>query len=115
MERRESLAVLSAAATALRGQHHGFDGHLARTRPETAPNPQGMAEAGALFSYGSTRAGNLRRSAHLVDKVLRGAKPADLPVEQATEFELVVNMNTANALGVKIPQSILMRADRVIE
>ena len=73
------------------------------------------ADAGALFNYGSSRAGNLRRSAQLVDKVLKGAKPADIPVEQATEFELVVNIKTAKVLGIKFPPSILLRANRVIE
>ena len=73
------------------------------------------ADAGALFSYGSSLAAQLRRSAYLVDKVLKGAKPADIPVEQPTVFELVVNLKTAKALGIKVPQSILLRADRVIE
>ena len=73
------------------------------------------ADAGALFSYGSSFAGRLRRSAQLVDKILKGTKPADIPVEQSTVFELVVNLKTAKALGIKIPQSILLRADRVIE
>ena len=74
-----------------------------------------MADVGALFSYGSSLATQLRRSAHLVDKVLNGAKPADTPVEQPTVFEFVLNMKTAKALGIQIPQSILLRADRVIE
>ena len=74
-----------------------------------------MADAGALFSYGSSLAARLRRSAQLVDKVLKGAKPSDIPVEQPTTFELVVNLKTAKALGIAIPQSILLRADRVIE
>ena len=74
-----------------------------------------MSEAGALFSFGSSRAGNLRRSAQLVDKILKGAKPVDIPVEQPTVFELVVNLKTAKALGIRIPQAILLRADRVIE
>ena len=74
-----------------------------------------MADDGALFAYGPSQAGQIRRSAHLVDKVLKGAKPADIPVEQPAEFELVVNMKTAKALGITIPPSILLRANRVIE
>ena len=74
-----------------------------------------LADAGALFSFGASRAGNLRRSAQLVDKILKGAKPADIPVEQPTVFEFVLNMKTAKALGIKMPQSILLRADRLIE
>ena len=74
-----------------------------------------MADDGALFSYSASLADQLRRSADMVDKVLRGAKPGEIPVEQPTKFEFVVNMKTAKALGIKIPQSIMLRADRVIE
>ena len=74
-----------------------------------------MADAGALFSFGAALADQLRRSTLLVDKILKGAKPADLPVAQATLFELVVNLKTARALGITIPRPILLRADRVIE
>ena len=74
-----------------------------------------MVEAGALISYGTNLLEDVRRGADMLAKVLRGAKPADIPVDQASRFELAVNLKTAKALGVKIPQSILLRADRVIE
>ena len=72
------------------------------------------AQAGGLVSYGVDYAEGFRKSADYVDKVLKGAKRGDLPVEQPTKFELVVNLKTAKALGIKIPESILLRADEVI-
>jgi putative ABC transport system substrate-binding protein len=72
-------------------------------------------EAGGLMSYGANRSEIAHRGAAFVDKILRGAKPADLPVEQPTKFRLVINLKTAKALGLTIPPSVLGRADHVIQ
>jgi putative ABC transport system substrate-binding protein len=74
-----------------------------------------FAKDGGLLSYGVDPADHFRRTATYVDRILRGMKPAELPVQLPTKFEMVVNLKTAKALGLNVPQSILLRADEVIE
>jgi putative ABC transport system substrate-binding protein len=84
-------------------------------RLPTIFNTRAFVQAGGLMSYGPSFPDQFRRAAELVDKILRGTKPDDIPVEQPTIFELVVNLTTAKALGLTIPESFLARADEVIE
>jgi putative ABC transport system substrate-binding protein len=86
-----------------------------KKRLPTMFNQKPPVDAGGLLSYGTNYKEAFRRAAMYVDKILRGAKPADLPIQQPTKFELVINMKTAKALGLTIPPSLLQRADQVIE
>ena len=87
----------------------------AAARLPTMHSGREYVEAGGLLSYGPSFADLFRRAGDYVDKILRGAKPADMPVEQPTKFELVINLTTAKALGLTIPEAFLLRADEVIE
>jgi len=84
-------------------------------RVPTIVGSREYVEAGSLASYGTDYPDLFRRAATVVDKILKGARPADVPVEQPTKFELVINLKTAKALGLTIPQSLLLRADQLIE
>ena len=111
--RAEALFV-SASPTAY-GDRGLIVNFATRTRLPSSFGWREAVELGGLMSYGVTLADNFRRAAGYVDKILKGAKPADLPVEQPTMFELVINLKTAKTLGLTIPPSLLARADQVIE
>jgi putative ABC transport system substrate-binding protein len=106
------LALADAVLTAQRGRLLDL---AARNRLPAMYATRDWAEGGGLMAYGPSFADNFRRAATFVDKILKGARPADLPVEQPTKFELVINLKTAKALGLTIPQSVLLRADEVIQ
>jgi putative ABC transport system substrate-binding protein len=111
--RAGALTVLSGVTLLL--QRSGIVDLAARSRlPAVFPYREGV-DAGGLMSYGPNVPDLYRRSATYVDKILKGAKPVDLPVEQPTKFEMVINLKTAKALGLTIPPAVLARADEVIE
>ena len=90
-------------------------GFALKSRLPSAYGRKEAVDAGGLMSYGADQADSYRRVAYYVDRILKGAKPADLPVEQPTKFELVINLKTAKQIGITIPQSVLFRADKVIK
>ncbi len=107
-------AVIVVTDTVLLDHRTRIADHAVRGRLPTVFGVSEFVEAGGLLSYGSSLSDGLRRAATYVDKILKGAKPADLPIGQPTTFELVINLNTAKALGLTIPQAVLLRADQVI-
>ena len=112
-ERAAGIIILPGSTT------FAYRAHIAQLAVKhglpTSAWARDLTEAGSLMSYGANQHDVVRRAAYFVDKILKGAKPADLPVEQPTKFDLVINLKTAKALGLTIPQSLLQRADQVIE
>jgi putative ABC transport system substrate-binding protein len=109
----DALIVLSPIYAAYRNEVVEF---ATRTKVPLSFDTRALAgEPGAILSYGADISALFRRAATFVDKILRGAKPADLPVEQPTKFELVINLKTAKALGLTVPDKLLALADEVIE
>jgi putative ABC transport system substrate-binding protein len=115
MTQNRADGVMVAADAFLNEQSQHIAPLALKHRLPSISQPRVYAEAGGLMSYGPNTADSYRHAATYVDKILKGAKPADLPVEQPTKFELVVNLKTAKALGLKIPESIRIRADEVIQ
>jgi len=108
-------AYMVTASGIFVAQRQVITDHIMRSKvPAMFPNNE-FVEIGGLMSYGPSSQDNFRRAAAYVDKILKGAKPGDLPIEQPTKFELIVNLKTAKAMGLTFPQSFLVRADRVIE
>jgi putative ABC transport system substrate-binding protein len=115
MAREKVGAVIVASDSFFVQQLRQIAGLLAKYRLPSISARREYAEAGFLISYGQNSSINFRRAATYVDKILKGAKPGDIPVEQPTIFELFINGKTAKALGLKIPHSLLIMADKVIE
>ncbi len=112
-ERAQAFVVLSEPVLA------NYRGQIAimalKDRLPAISTTREYAQAGLLLTYGASLPDQFRRSAAFIDKIFKGTKPGDLPIEQPTKFELVVNLKTAKALGVVVPPSLLLRADEVIE
>jgi putative ABC transport system substrate-binding protein len=118
IKRRADALYVSGDAvltTLLTSQQFDINSFAVSEKLPTMFNQRATVEKGGLMSYGPSFADLYRRAGDYVDKILRGAKPGDLPVEQPTKFELVVNIKTAKALGLTIPESFLLRADEIIE
>jgi putative ABC transport system substrate-binding protein len=115
MQKQHAEAVLLGADSMFFAERRRIVGLANKSRLPAMFHWRAYVDAGGLMCYGPSFAEANRRAAHYVDKILKGAKPADLPVEQPTQFELVINLKTAKALGLTIPQSLLLRADQVIE
>ena len=113
-QRAQALILLPANAVTVTKRTE-LASFAQKNRLPTMTTAREYVDAGALMSYGPSIAGMYRRSATYVDKILKGAKPGDLPVEQPTKFELVINLRTAKAIGFTVPQSLVRRADQLIQ
>jgi len=111
-ERPQALMVIDSAFTE---QHSSAILASAANRLPVVSEGKDWADRGALLTYAASYTGMWRRSATYVDKILKGAKPSELPIEQPIKFELVVNLKTAKALGITVPESVLLRSDEVIQ
>jgi putative ABC transport system substrate-binding protein len=112
---RGAGALLGSSSAMLFGAASRVIELSGKARVPFAGGPSAFADTGALFGYSASLRAQFRRAAEFADRILRGAKPADIPVEQMKIVELWINAKTARALGITIPQSVLLRADRVIE
>ena len=113
--RQQAGALLSLASPIFFRQRMQLAEMAIKHRLPTIAPFRETAEAGVLMAYGASLPDMLRRAAEFVDRILKGSRPADLPMEQPTKFELVINLKTAKALGLTIPPSLLLRADQIIE
>ena len=114
-QRPDALVVLRDAMSLSAPQPQRIAAFALKSRIAVFGPSAEFADAGSLLSYGPSRLDMFRRAATYVKKILAGAKPADLPVEQPIKFEMVLNLKTAKALGIKMPHALLIQAERVIE
>jgi ABC-type uncharacterized transport system substrate-binding protein len=112
-ERADAILVLGSAV--LNSQRNQVADLAVKSRLPAIYRNLDFVEAGGLMSYGTNQADLFRRAAIYVDKILKGAKPADLPVEQPMKFEFIINLKTAKQIGLTVPPNVLARADRVIK
>jgi ABC-type uncharacterized transport system substrate-binding protein len=115
MMRARAGALMVLGSVMFSSERSRLAGLAAKSRLPALYSMKEYVDAGGLMSYGPNQADLNRHVAIYIDKILKGAKPADLPIEQPTKFELVVNLKTANVLGLTIPKDVLLRADEVIK
>ena len=108
-------ALFISPATMLAAQNKRVIDAVAKSRLPAVYSTESYADAGGLMVYAPSVAKNRVRAAGYVERILKGARPAELPIDQSSDVDLIVNLRTAKALGIKVPQSIIVRADRVIE